>query len=333
MRPPSSAPRRAKESNQPPLEKKGLHPRNRHQGRYDFSALVAAHPALASFVAANAYGDDSIDFANPEAVRALNHALLTLQYGIRDWTLPERYLCPPIPGRADYLHYLADLLALSNGGVVPRGTAIRVLDVGVGANAIYPLIGHSEYGWSFVGSDIERAALSAAQATLDANPRHRAAIELRFQPHAAALFRGVVRPDDRFDLTLCNPPFHASADDARAGSTRKWNNLGKAGQEGQAPQLNFGGQEGELVCDGGEEGFVTRMIAESAQWANHVLWFTTLVSKAASLPVVYRALKAAGVEQSRTVEMAQGQKQSRFVAWSYLSARQQQAWRNAFRGE
>ena len=75
------------------------------------------------------------------------------------------------------------------------------------------------------------------------------------------------------------------------------------------------------------------MIAESTTLANNVLWFTTLVSKAASLPTVYRALKKAGVEQSRTIDMAQGQKQSRIVAWTYLSERQQQAWRNTYRAD
>ena len=333
MRQKPTPPLRAQKEAAPAAEKKSVHPRNRHQGRYDFTQLIAANPALSPFVAPNAYGDSSIDFANPAAVRALNSALLTLQYGIKNWELPADYLCPPIPGRADYLHYLADLLAASNGGVTPRGSAIRVLDIGVGANCIYPLIGHSEYGWSFVGSDIERRALTSAQVTLNANPGHRAAIELRYQPARSAIFKGVVQPEELFDLTLCNPPFHASSDEAQASSDRKWKNLGKTVPEGQGPHLNFGGKDGELYCAGGEEGFISRMIAESTTLANNVLWFTTLVSKAASLPTVYRALKKAGVEQSRTIDMAQGQKQSRIVAWTYLDERQRQAWRNTRRGE
>ncbi|MEZ7912208.1 MAG: 23S rRNA (adenine(1618)-N(6))-methyltransferase RlmF [Propionivibrio sp.] len=304
--------------------KPGLHPRNRHQGRYDFSALIAVHPELARFVAPNAYGDTSIDFADPAAVRALNAALLAWQYGIRGWRLPAPYLCPPIPGRADYLHHLADLLAESLGDV-PRGAAVRVLDVGVGANCIYPLIGHSEYGWSFVGSDVERGALANAQQILDANPGHRAAVELRLQSRRDALFAGLVRPGERFALTLCNPPFHASAAEASAGSARKWAQLGKAeaSPRGHAvPRLNFGGQDAELFCAGGEAGFLTRMIAESAARPEAALWFTALVSKAANLPALERALQTAGVRQRRTVAMAQGQKQSRFIAWSFLAPAQ-----------
>ena len=97
-----------------------LHPRNRHQGRYDFARLVAVDSALAGFVTCNDYGESSIDFADPAAVKALNRALLKNDYGIHEWNIPEQQLCPPVPGRADYLHYLADLLTSTNKGVLPK---------------------------------------------------------------------------------------------------------------------------------------------------------------------------------------------------------------------
>lgn len=321
----------------PPADKENLHPRNKHRGRYDFKLLVECSPELAAFVALNAYQDESIDFADPDAVRALNRALLKQIYGVTGWNIPAQYLCPPIPGRADYLHYLADLLADvpadGNAAVVPRGESIRVLDIGVGANCVYPLIGHSEYGWHFVGTDIDRAALACAQATIDANRSYGEAIELRFQTSPTAIFKGVLGPDELFDLAMCNPPFHASQDEARAGSERKWQNLGKAAGRDQTPVLNFGGQGVELCCAGGEEGFVSRMVAESAQVSGNFLWFTTLVSKSSSLPTVYRALKNASVQDSRTIEMAQGQKKSRIVAWTFFNKRQQLAWRARHRDE
>ena len=316
-----------------PNEKKGLHPRNKLGGRYDFRQLVDCCPELAAFVARNAYGNESIDFANPDAVRMLNRALLKKTYGITGWNLPAQYLCPPIPGRADYLHHLADLLAAGNGDVIPCGEAIRVLDIGVGANCVYPLIGHGEYGWRFVGTDIDRDALACAQAIVDANSEHRDAIELRFQASRLAIFKGVLQPDELFDLSMSNPPFHASMDDARIGTERKWQNLGQAVTGDKASLKNFGGQSTELCCAGGEQGFVSRMIAESAEIPRHCLWFTTLVSKASSLPVVYRALKEAGVADSRTIAMAQGQKKSRIVAWTYLTRQQQQDWRSRRGGE
>lgn len=305
------------------LEKDNLHPRSLHRGRYEFKQLIAGTPELAAFVAVNAYGDESVDFADPAAVKALNRALLKQMYGIAVWDIPAQYLCPPIPGRADYLHYLADLLGESNGGTVPRGDAVRVLDIGVGANCIYPLIGHRVYGWQFVGTDIDAAALDNAHDILAANGMSDA-VELRLQHSRTAIFAGVTHAHERFDLTLCNPPYHASLGEAKAGTQRKWKNLGKATDAD--PVLNFGGQGRELWCKGGEVAFVRRMIEESVSGHGNCLWFTTLVSKAENLPAVYLALKQAGVSDSRTINMEHGQKKSRIVAWTFLDGNQQREW-------
>jgi len=308
----------------PSSEKALLHPRNRHQGRYDFAQLVAASPELAAFVRSNEHQDQGIDFADPAAVKALNRALLKQYYGVGLWDIPAGYLCPPIPGRADYLHYLADLLADSNGGEVPRGKGVRVLDVGVGANCIYPIIGHREYGWRFVGSDIDPVAIRVAKQIVAANPGLTGAIDCRLQSNPADIFRGVLKPGELFDLTLCNPPFHASAAEAAGANTRKRQQLGT---DPTRPALNFGGQAGELWCTGGEEGFVRRMVAESARIPGSCFWFTALLSKKDSLYGVEKELKKAGAYAVRVVPMAQGHKASRFVAWTFLNEAQQQEWR------
>ena len=280
--------------------------------------------ALDNFVSVNAHGEQSIDFADPVAVKALNRALLQASYGIQGWDIPPQNLCPPIPGRADYVHYLADLLAADNRGVIPKH--IQVLDIGTGASCIYPLIGYSEYGWQFVATDINAASLANAQTILDANPSLAKHITLRLQSAATAIFQGIVHDDEWFDLTLCNPPFHASKAEASAGTQRKWKNLGKQDNQAEAT-LNFGGEAAELWCAGGEQGFIQRMIEESAQIPTRCYWFTTLVSKSASLPGIYVALKQAGIQQHKTIAMSQGQKQSRLVAWTFLNPAQQAAWR------
>ncbi len=298
--------------------KAGLHPRNRFRAGYDFAALVGANPRLAEFVGPNAYGDTSIDYANPAAVKALNQALLSFAYGLRHWDLPAGYLCPPVPGRSDYLHYLADLLAPGDAATIPRGPAVRVLDIGTGANCIYPLIGASEYGWSFVGTEIDPVALRWAQKTVAAHPTVAGLIECRAQPSPMDSLRGVIQPGERFDLTMCNPPFHASAAEAAAGTRRKQRNLG--GPRTAAPVLNFGGQAGELWCPGGELAFVQRMISQSTALPRHSRWFTTLVSRSAHLPLLEAALRAAQATDVRIIAMAQGQKQSRILAWTFLGS-------------
>ena len=321
----------SQKTNPIPAEKDALHPRNHHRARYDFPQLVQTSPALAPFVQRTKFGDASINFADPAAVKALNQALLRHFYGIGSWDVPAGYLCPPIPGRADYLHYLADLLADGNHGEVPRGSAVRVLDVGVGANCIYPIIGHQEYGWHFVGSDTDPVALRAAQQIVAANPALAGAVECRLQPNKSHVFIGIIQPGEVFDLTLCNPPFHTSAAEAAASTQRKLTNLSgrPVGQRGAQPIRNFGGQSTELWCAGGEKAFAARLVAESARLPTASRWFTTLIAKKDSLPGIYKALYQAAAVETRTIEMAQGQKKSRFVAWTFLTPAQQEAWRIA----
>ena len=297
----------------------GLHPRNRHPGQYDFAQLVAGSPTLAPFVTTNRFGNRSIDFADPAAVKALNQAILLTQYGVKGWEVPGQYLCPPIPGRADYIHHLADLLASVNGGKIPRGPKICAFDLGVGASAIYPLIGQHEYGWSWVGSDSDPTALASAKRIVHANPGLDQLITLRRQSAPLHVFKGVVKADEHFDIALSNPPFHASAEEATKGTRRKWHNLGKPGAARRGtPLLNFGGQETELWCEGGEVGFITRMVSESRTDPGLCLWYTSLVSKEANLPMIVRVLQAAHVRERRIIDMTHGQKRTRIIAWTFL---------------
>lgn len=293
-------------------EKKILHPRNKHRFAYDFAALVRSSPELRDYVQVNAYGNESVDFANPLAVKVLNKALLKHHYAIEHWDIPAGYLCPPIPGRADYLHYLADLLAADHGGQIPQGKGVRVLDVGTGANCVYPIIGHQEYGWTFVGSEVDPLALKSAKNIVAANPALTKGVTIRQQHNAAQMLKGIIKPGEQFDLTMCNPPFHASAEEAAAGSSRKLRNLGK-----QGGVLNFGGKNVELWYKGGEVAFIRTMVEESVQFGTQVKWFTSLVSKSASLSSVYHLIRYVGAKRVETIEMAQGQKISRFVAWSF----------------
>ena len=309
---------------EPPKEKISLHSRNKHRGRYDFKELIISCPALAPFVKLNQYNDESIDFSNAEAVMLLNKALLKQYYGINHWTIPPGYLCPPIPGRADYIHHISDLLANCNKGVIPKGDMIKCLDIGVGANCIYPIIGNKEYGWSFVGSDVERVALQSATKIIETNPSLKGKVELRLQPNAKDIFRGIIRKDEHFDLTICNPPFHSSFEEAQAGTLRKLTNLNR--KRITKPILNFGGKNKELWCEGGEEKFVQRMITQSRQLSSSCFWFSTLVSKSSHLKTIYAALKKAEAIEVKTISMSQGNKTSRFVAWTFLNEEEQKKW-------
>ena len=307
-------------------QKDNLHPRNIHRSRYDFELLITNCPELKAFISINKYGIETIDFSNPLAVKTLNKALLQTYYEIQNWDIPKNYLCPPIPGRADYIHYIADLLAETNHGQIPEGNSVMGLDIGTGANLIYPILGNSIYNWSFVATDIYKTSIENCSKIIEVNPKLIDTISLQQQTESRFIFKNIIIPEDRFTFTMCNPPFHASTEEANKSTSRKVSNLNPKEKKNTNPVLNFGGQNAELWCNGGEIGFVTQMIYESVKYASQVLWFTTLVSKKENLSSIYKTLKKVNAVSVKTIEMSQGQKNSRIVAWSFLSKPEQQKW-------
>ena len=306
-------------------EKITLHPRNPHRFRYDFEQLISVFSELKDLVFINEHKVETIDFSNPEAVKALNKALLISNYDIQNWDIPANYLCPPIPGRADYIHYIADLLADSNNGIIPEGESVVGLDIGIGANCIYPIIGNSAYGWSFVGTDIDEKALQNCKKIISDNPKLIDFISLQLQTESRFIFKNIILPEDKFAFTICNPPFHNSAEEAAKSALRKVNTL--TNTKNEKAVLNFGGQNAELWCNGGEIGFITQMIYESAKYPMQCFWFTTLVSKKDNLKSIYKILNKVGAVEIKTIDMAQGQKISRIVVWTFLSLAQQKDWK------
>lgn len=307
-----------------PAIKSRLHPRNKHRSRYDFKQLIQGTPDLALFVKLNKYEDESIDFSDAEAVKKLNSALLRQFYDIVYWNIPEGYLCPPIPGRADYIHHIAEYLSSFKKGKIPTGDAIKCIDVGVGANCVYPIIGNKEYGWSFIGSDIDPVSIESANKIVEENPSLKRRVDIRLQPSKKDFFYGVISKEEMIDLTICNPPFHASAEDAQAGNIRKLNNL--THQKNKKATRNFAGTNNELWCEGGERKFILDMVRESKKFSTSVFMFSTLVSKQSNVKSIQIDLEKAEAKQIKIIPMGQGNKSSRIIAWSFLGKEAREDW-------
>lgn len=302
-----------------------IHPRNKHKGRYDFDELIKSTPELEKYVKINTYNDQSVDFFDPAAVRMLNKAILKHFYDIDYWEIPQNYLCPPIPGRADYIHHIADMLAECNNGELPEGSGIKCLDIGVGSSCIYPIIGAHEYSWSFTGSESDEVAMESARRIVRNNPSLEGKIKLKFQPNSQNFFKGVIKKGDKYDITICNPPFHSSANEARESALKKLRNLRQTSNAKPTRELegvlNFGGQNSELWCKGGEVQFVREMIFQSKEFASQCRWFSSLVSKKESLNGVYAAIEDVKALRVKTIPMGQGNKISRIIAWSFTDSK------------
>jgi len=293
-----------------------LHPRNRNRERYDLDALKIAIPELAKHITPNKHGVEAINFSNPVAVKLLNKALLNHYYGIENWDFPDLNLCPPIPGRADYLHYIADLLCENKLDNIPTGDKITCLDIGVGASCIYPIIGVLEYDWQFIGSDIDAQSIESARKIIQANPSLQGKVECRLQQNSKHIFQGIIDKKEKIDVSICNPPFHASIAAAKKGTQRKVKNLTR--KKVKNPTLNFAGNRNELIYKGGEAQFIQNMILESQQFAENCSWFSTLVSKESNLKTIFRLLKKVEARQVETIPMGTGNKATRIVAWTFL---------------
>ena len=125
----------------------------------------------------------------------------------------------------------------------------------------------------------------------------------------------MIKPGEVFDFSMCNPPFHATRDAATQGTRRKVNNL--TGNQKSTPDLNFSGNQNELITPGGEPKFIKTMIRESTAIAKQCRWFTTLVSRQDYLKDIYKHLKRAEATSVKTIPMGTGNKISRIVAWSF----------------
>ncbi len=308
-------------------EKVRLHPRNKNREQYDLGALAISTPELKKHIRDNNFGVESIDFANPKAVKILNKALLKHYYGIKNWDFSDKNLCPPVPGRADYIHHIADLLAENSLDTIPTGDKITCLDVGIGASAIYPIIGVSEYGWHFIGSDTDPKSIASAQQIINSNSSIKDKVECRLQNNSSNIFKGIIDKEEKIDVSICNPPFHASIAEAQEGSRRKVRNL--SGKKANNPVLNFSGISNELICDGGEFKFIETMISESKSFSKNVYWFSTLVSKQSNLEGISKLLDKAEAVQIRNIPMGTGNKVSRIVAWTFLNREEQKEWRES----
>ncbi len=295
-----------------------MHKLNPHNQSYDMLALASVQPELEPFIITGQKGQLTLDFSNALAIKALNKAILKKDYKIDFWDLPDGYLCPPIPGRVDYLYHLKDIMHN------PTDHAVNALDIGAGANLIYPIVGARAFNWRFVATDIDTIAVNCAKQLVKVNKGLDKQIKVRLQTDENSIFDNIIHSQEYFDVSLCNPPFHSSAQDAAQGNERKNKNLsfnksrrGSTLKASKNDRLNFAGTHKELWCEGGELAFIKKMIEQSVSVREQVGLFTCLVSRKDNLPPLYKALKAVGASRVETVDMAQGSKVSRFIAWSF----------------
>ena len=288
-----------------------VHLDNPYQHPYNFTKYIETYEPLKKHVVLNPSDQETIHFSDSNAVYALNKAILLADYSLEDYVLPKGYLIPPVPGRLDYLLYLKDFL--SERFNLNSDKPLKGLDMGSGANAIYCILGAQHFGWSMVGAESDAKAVEIAKKNIQRSKALNDRIEIRLQENKQFLFKHMIQPNDSFDFSVCNPPFHSSKEEALKGSIKKHRNLG-SGLNSSSELLNFEGQANELWCNGGEALFIKRLIKESLVFKKQVKVFSSLISKTESITIIEKSLKKAGANHL-FIPMEIGNKMSRIVVW------------------
>lgn len=273
----------------------------------------------------------TIDFKDPRATRAYNAVLLKKYFGLTLELLPGS-LCPAVPNRLNYIHWVEDLLGsiAFSDGVDTRAPAFHGLDIGTGSSCIHPLlICRIHASWRMSGTDINPQSIEIANRNVNTNNfierislfltkeiseavhsnLDKGACQI-FQPHFFAETRRGQVTSSRFcyDFTMCNPPFYG--DDTELARLREFKAKGPFGgaHEGTAT---------ELFTAGGELAFLTQMVKESYLYKDEVGWFTSMVGKKSTVLDLLRTLKQQEIHETTISELNQGKTLRWVVGWTF----------------
>lgn len=334
-------------------ERPTIHPKNKYSDNPpDFSVLASLYPSLKPFVFYSRDGRPRIDWTDYNSTRELTRVLLLHDHGL-NWWIPDGQLCPTVPNRSNYIHWIEDLLS---SDIIPKNNnnddIVRGFDIGTGANCIYPLLGASLLGWTFVGSDVTDVAVEWAEKNVKCNQHISELIEIRkvtacqsaisiedsncgesvncenkMDGNATVVEEAEHLPSSSFDPPLdmnkkySGPPLLLGV--VRDGEKFDFcmcnppffETMEEAGLN---PKTSCGGTPEEMVCPGGEKAFITRIIEDSVVLKESFRWFTSMVGRKVNLKFLTSKLREVGVTIVKTTEFVQGQTCRWGLAWSFV---------------
>ena len=274
----------------------------------NFIELSTQFPSFSKYVITNKYNYTTIDWKNPDAVRELTQCLLKKDFGLKSYNLPSNFLIPTIPSRLNYILFLKKLFnAFSIGNYC---NSPFIVDIGTGANVIYPIIGNRMFNWNFVCSEINDDSIKIANEILKENQIDK--IVILKQYNKSKVFEGILddtknikKRNRKYIFTMCNPPYFDSEKEEKKDNKHTDN------------EYNFE----EVYCKGGETRFILEMIKESEIYKNKVFIFTTLVGKKINFIHLKDILKNnEKIKLLKCETFLQGKNARWVLAWSYFDS-------------
>uniref|UniRef100_A0A8C1NYC8 U6 small nuclear RNA (adenine-(43)-N(6))-methyltransferase n=2 Tax=Cyprinus carpio TaxID=7962 RepID=A0A8C1NYC8_CYPCA len=280
---------------------KSMHPRNRYKDKPpDFVYLASKYPEFQKHVQTTLTGRVTLNFKDPEAVRALTCTLLKEDFGLTI-EIPLERLIPTVPLRLNYIHWVEDL---TGGQENPR----RGIDISTGASCIYPLLGATMNGWFFLATEVDDICFNYAKKNVEQN--HLAElIRVVKVPQKTLLMDALKEQSIVYDFCMCNPPFFANQLEAKGVNSRN-------SRRPPPSSINTGGVT-EIMAEGGELEFVKRIIHDSLQLKKRLRWYSCMLGKKCSLAPLKDELLKQGVPKVTHTEFCQGRTMRWALAWSF----------------
>lgn len=285
---------------------KSMHARNRYKDKPpDFAYLASKYPDFKQHIQINLNGRVSLNFKDPEAVRALTCTLLREDFGL-SIDIPLERLIPTVPLRLNYIHWVEDLIGHQDSD---KTTVRRGIDIGTGASCIYPLLGATLNGWYFLATEVDDMCFNYAKKNVEQNNLSDL-IKVVKVPQKTLLMDALKEESEIvYDFCMCNPPFFANQLEAKGVNSRN-------SRRPPPSSVNTGGIT-EIMAEGGELEFVKRIIHDSLQLKKRLRWYSCMLGKKCSLAPLKEELRIQGVPKVTFTEFCQGRTMRWALAWSF----------------
>ncbi|XP_031208895.1 RNA N6-adenosine-methyltransferase METTL16 [Mastomys coucha] len=285
---------------------KSMHARNRYKDKPpDFAYLASKYPDFKQHIQINLNGRVSLNFKDPEAVRALTCTLLREDFGL-SIDIPLERLIPTVPLRLNYIHWVEDLIGHQDSD---QTTLRRGIDIGTGASCIYPLLGATLNGWYFLATEVDDMCFNYAKKNVEQNNLSDL-IKVVKVPQKTLLMDALKEESEIvYDFCMCNPPFFANQLEAKGVNSRN-------SRRPPPSSVNTGGIT-EIMAEGGELEFVKRIIHDSLQLKKRLRWYSCMLGKKCSLAPLKEELRVQGVPKVTFTEFCQGRTMRWALAWSF----------------
>ncbi|CAG8509194.1 1874_t:CDS:10 [Acaulospora morrowiae] len=288
-----------------------MHPRNKYKSNPpDFAALAFKYSSFYPYVHYTKEGKPYIDFKNPEAVRELTYCLLRNDFNLV-LEIPLDSLCPPIPNRLNYVHWIEDLVSTTE---MRQDRSVYGIDIGTGASCIYPLLGCTlNKNWVFLATDIDKKTVEYAESNVQRNNLDGRITVVHNQTDKKILLSEEVISNNniKFAFCMCNPPFYESQEQYERGVELKQS----------FPTSVCTGSPREKIFPGGEFQFIKDILEESLTLRNKIRWYTSKIGRMETVNKIVRELKRNGIDNYVVTEFCQGKTRRWGIGWSFGSQR------------